>query len=1009
MAGFSEIPAVEVPMSKWISDLGWRYKNNEDLKRFKRPLSNPIIDEILIDKIATINGISKEDAKRVLPILTQHFNNPNSLEANELFLERVVKGVNIKIGEEDKTFRIIDFRNPWNNDFVVTRQYWVQGLELVKPDIALLVNGIPLICVEAKQRAKSNSNYFKGIQDLSLYESKVPKLFITNLFGMAANGKFSKYGVLGASSSYFYEWKDLSIESPDRNPAIKSKAILTILNEDTGLLDMDIPAYEQMRRSVCSLLQPERILDLLQNFLVFERSPESGLIKKIARYQQFRAANKIVKQAETGEFNQGVIWHTQGSGKSLTILFTAYKLRNHQDLSDPMVYIIVDRKDLREQIGDTFEDSDFPNTFKPNNAGQLKHKIKSQTSEVIITNIQKFRELDGVTDPRENVFVLIDEAHRTQYGDFHSELKASLPKAGRYAFTGTPIPKTIKEFAKINATGVEKYLDRYSIQDAIDDGATKEIIYTYGPTDLQVDKDTLKKGWDELTESLEDDERQEVQRRVRPWKTIIKKPERIAAIAKDITKDFREKVEPNGFKAQIVGIDKEACVLYYNALITNGFDPSEIQIVFSKTAKENEVRYNLFKDHYLNDGELKKITKNFKKRITPVERRNGNNLKILIVCNMLLTGFDAPIEQTMYLDSPLKEHTLLQAIARTNRPYDDKISGVAKNNGRIVDYIGIDLDKALSYDPTDIGTFKDEDALFKDFPLALNKALSHFDEIALQDTYECSIAIVRRLSEIDLTEFEKEFRTVYQLYEAISPSALLIPFKDQYKWLIAIYQVYLSEYKRLDFDAEFYAAKTRLLINDSTEILDFKGHLPEVKINSAYIEVLNTSKLGSDDKAEKIIRDIETVIRQSEISNPVYIDFLKRLEELIKQKRNKSKKIEDTLRELEQLFTEVEEMDSLPEKMGFSEMGEFYIFQEMKNKIGETLEEETAKALAMKLGNVIREKRYVGWADSEREKRNILSYVQLWLCSEEFESLNLCDDDELAQQFLDHMVNQYKL
>ncbi|MBS0646991.1 MAG: type I restriction endonuclease subunit R [Verrucomicrobia bacterium] len=1009
MAGFSEIPAVEVPMSKWISDLGWSYKDNEDLKRYKRPLANPIIDEILIDKIAAINSISKDEAKRVLPILTQHFNNPNSLEANELFLERVVKGVNIRIGEEDKTIRIIDFHNPWNNDFIVTRQYWVQGFELVKPDIALLINGIPLICVEAKQRAKSNSNYFKGIQDLSLYESKVPKLFISNFFGIAANGKFSKYGVLGASASYYYEWKDLSFEFPERNPAIKNKSIGSVLNPDTGLLDMDIPPYEQMRRSVCSLLQPERILDMLQNFMVFERSSEGGLIKKIARYQQYRAANKIVRRAETGDHKQGVVWHTQGSGKSLTILFTAYKLRHHKDLGDPMVYIIVDRKDLREQIGDTFEESDFPNTFKPNNAGQLKHKIKSQTSEVLITNIQKFRELDGVTDPRENVFVLIDEAHRTQYGDFHSELKAALPNAGRYAFTGTPIPKTIKEFGKISSTEIEKYLDRYSIQDAIDDGATREIIYTYGPTDLQIDKETLKKGWDELTESLEEDEKQEVQRRVRPWKTIIKKPERIAEIAKDIAKDFREKVEPNGFKAQVVGIDKEACVMYYDELLKNGFDPSEIQIVFSKTAKESEERYNLFKDHYLNEGELKKIIKKFKKRITPEEQRNGNNLKILIVCNMLLTGFDAPIEETMYLDSPLKEHTLLQAIARTNRPYDDKVSGVSKNNGRIVDYIGIDLNEALSYDPTDVGTFKDEESLFKDFPEAINKAMSHFDDITLQDSYECSIAIVRRLSELDHTEFEKEFRAVYQLYEAISPSALLVPYRDRYRWLIAIYQVYLSEYKRLDFDAEFYAAKTRQLLNEATQILGFKGHLPSIKIDSNYLDVLNGSKLSPDDKAEKIIRDIETVIRQSEVANPIYVDFLKRLEEIIKQKRNKSKRIEDTLIELEQLFTEVEETESLPQKMGFTDMGEFYFFQEMKNKFGDSISEDDSKALAMKLGNLIREKRYVGWADSEREKKSIKSHIEFWLCSEEFESLNLCDDDELAELFLGHMVNQYKL
>lgn len=1010
MAGFSEIPAVEVPMSKWISDLGWTYKDNENLKRFKRPLANPIIDEILLDKMVAINNISKDDAKKVLPILTQNFKNPNSLEANELFLERVVKGVNIKIGDEHKTIKIIDFQNPWKNDFIVTRQYWVQGFELVKPDIALLINGIPFICIEAKQRAKSNSNYFKGIQDLSLYESKVPKLFICNFFGIAANGKFSKYGVLGASASYFFEWKDLSIESPEQNPLLLNKVVDSVHNSETELLDMDIPPYEQMRRSICGLLQPERILDLLQNFMVFERSNEGGLIKKVARYQQYRAANKIIKRAVDGEYNQGVIWHTQGSGKSLTILFTAYKLRNHKALNDPMVYIIVDRKDLREQIGDTFEESDFPNTYKPNSAGQLKHKIKSQTSEVLITNIQKFRELDDTIDDRENVFILIDEAHRTQYGDFHSELKASLPKASRYAFTGTPIPKTIKEFgSKVNASQIEKYLDKYSIQDAIDDGATREIIYTYGPTDLQIDKEALKQGWDELTESLEDDEKREVQSRVRPWQTIIKKPERIAEIAKDIAKDFKEKVEPDGFKAQVVAVDKEACVTYYNELIKNGIDPSELQIVFSKTAKESEERYLLFKDHYLNDGDLKKVLKNFKKRITPEQQRDGNNLKILIVCNMLLTGFDAPIEQTMYLDSPLKEHTLLQAIARTNRPYDDKVSGVSKNNGRIVDYIGIDLNEALSYDPTDIGTFKDEEALFQEFPEAINKAMSHFDDITLQDTYECSIAIVRRLSEIDQTEFEKEFRAVYQLYEAISPSALLVPYRDTYRWLISIYQIYLSEYKRLDFNAEFYAAKTRQLISETTEILGFKGHLPEINIDSSYLDTLNDSKLSPDDKAEKIIRDIETVIRQSEIANPVYIDFLQRLDEIIKQKQNKSKKIEDLLNELGSLFTDVEEMENLPQKMGFHDMGEFFIYQEMKNKFKDTLIEEDAKALSMKLGNLIREKRYVGWTDSEREKKTILALIEVWLCSEEFNALDLCDDGEIAQSFLKHMVSQYKL
>jgi len=1007
MSGFSEIPGVEVPMSKWIGDLGWTYKDHDELKKYKRPLSNPIIDEIFRSSISSINNISLVDAARVQDILTQQYNSHQTLDANRIFLERLVKGVNIHIAGQDRTICIIDFDHPWRNDFVVTRQYWVQGIELVKPDIVLLINGIPVICIEAKQRAKSNSNYFKGIEDLSLYETKVPKLFISNLFGIAANGKFSKYGILGASTSYFYEWKDLSIESPSDNPALRKKTFNSVLNNDTGLLDFDIPEYEQMKRSICGLLQPLRVLDIMQSFTVFERTTEHGLIKKVARYQQFRAANKIFRRALSNDHQQGVIWHTQGSGKSLTILFTAYKLRNSLELNDPVVYIIVDRKDLRTQIGDTFTESDFPNTFKPITSGQLKDKIRSATGEVIITNIQKFRELDEVRDERANAFILIDEAHRTQYGDFHSELRAALPNAGRYAFTGTPIPKTIREFGQSTGTHIEKYLDRYSIQDAIDDGATKEIAYTYGPTEFKIDKESLKQGWDELTESLDDEEKAAVQAKVRPWKTVIKHPDRISGIAKDIVKDFRSKVDPNGFKAQVVAIDKEACVIYYNALIQHGMDASEIQIVFSKTAKESQEKYILFKDHYLEEGEITQVVKRFKRRITPEELKNGNNLKILIVCNMLLTGFDAPIEQTMYLDSPLKEHTLLQAIARTNRPYDDKLSGVSKQFGRIVDYIGIDLNQALSYDPTDIGAFKDETDLSTDFPIAIDKAMSYFDGIVLEDTYECSISIVRRLSEIDHTEFEKAFRHVYQLYEALSPSPLVLNFKSQYRWLISIYQIYLSEYKRLDFDAEYYAAKTRLLLSENLSVIGFKGHLPEIKIDSNYLATLEYSKLAPDDKAEKIIRDIETVIRQSEITNPAVIDFLKRLEDIIRKKQEKSKKIEDLLTELEELFTEVQDMDTLPNKLGLTDMGEYYVYQEIKNKYP-SVSDEQLKALTCEITNIAKTKRYVGWTESEREKKSIKGLIGAVFLDDQWQDLDI-DDDELTASILDHLISQYKL
>jgi type I restriction enzyme R subunit len=1011
MTQISELHGVEMPIFDWLSLLGWTPRPDEDLKQYKRPISNPVIDTILSEKIQSINSITAADAKKVMDILYAPFNNPNSLTANELFLELITKGVNVKIDQDDKTIRIIDFEDIWNNSFIVTRQYWVQGSDLVKPDVVLLINGIPLICIEAKQRAKQNSNYFEGIKQLGRYDSKASKLYTCNLFGVAANGKFSKYGTLGSSASFFFEWKDLSVHNPENNPVIKNNTFSTIQNPDTGLLDLDIPEYEQMKQSLCGLLQPERVLDILQNFIVFERSPEAGIVKKVARYQQFRAANKIVYRVIGKAMKHGVIWHTQGSGKSLTILFTAYKLRNNPILKDPTVYIVVDRKDLKDQIGDTFEECDFPNTFKPTNIGQLKQKITAQSGEVIISTIQKFQDLGDLKDERENVFVLIDEAHRTQYGDFHSELKAVLPEASRFAFTGTPIPKTIREFGKISTNEFEKYLDRYSIKDSIDDGATVEIIYTFGPTDLQLDKENLKKGWDELSKELSKEEKQAVQKRVQPWKTIIKKPERIALVAKDIAEDYRTKVEPDGFKAQVVAVDKEACVTYYNELLKNGFDTSEIQIVFSKMHNEPEDRYNLFKDHYLNDGDLKKIVKKFKKRITPEEIKNGNNLKILIVCNMLLTGFDAPIEQAMYLDSPFKDHTLLQAIARTNRPYDDKPTGVSKQCGRIVDYLGIfkDLNNALNYDPADIGTFKDEAELFLQFPELLDKAMQPFESIKLEDTYQCTIEIVRILNTIDRNEFEKDFRKVVQLYEAISPSALLIPYFAKYQWLLTIYQIYLSEFKRLDFDAEFYAAKTRKLLQESTKVLDFRGHLPEVKIDSNYIDKINNTKLSPDDKAEKIIRDIETVVRKNELQNPVYIDYLKRLEALTKQKREKAKSIEDILNDLETLFNEVEQAESLPQRMGFEDLGEFTIFQEIKNLKGDLLPEDEAKALAFEIGKSIKGKRYTGWQESDQERRNTMAEIAYLLCDDKYEQLDLCGNAELAEKLLNRLIQHYAL
>lgn len=1015
----SELKGVEQPVTEWLSKMGWTFKSHEDLKAYKRAFSNPIIEQILIEKTVAINGIDEDIARRAVELLLHNLNNAMPILGNEAFLNKLVSGITLAVKDQDIDIHFIDFENIWENDFIVTNQYWVQGYKMVKTDIVLLVNGIPLVPIEAKQRAKKGTNWMEGVRQFSTYDQRADKLFMCHCFGVACNGRITKYGILGASSSYFNEWKDTLLDVNHPNPILEPTNDLCITYQDKkdGLWNFDVNRFpngevlERMKLGIIGLLQPARVLDILQHFIVFERA-EGKIIKKVARYQQLRAANKIADRVINSNLNQGVIWHTQGSGKSLTMLYTAYKLRQSKELKDPTIYIVVDRKDLREQIGGTFDDCEFPNARAVNNIGDLKHIIKTAPSGVFITTVQKFDELGDRKDLRDNVIVLIDEAHRTQYGTFQMELQTVLPNAKRFAFTGTPIPKTHQEFGIIDQEQGkhEYYLDRYSIQDAINDGATKPIRYTFGPIEWFLDKEKLKQGYEEITAELTEDEKRAVERRVSAWKVFLKHPERVQTLAKDIATDFREQLEPQGYKAQIVACDKEACVLYYNELLKY-FDRSEIAIIFSTGNYEESEKYELYKDHYKEDAERKRLIKQFKRRITEEEQKLGNNLKIFIVCNMLLTGFDAPIEQTMYLDSPLRDHTLLQAIARTNRPYDDKVTKLSKEFGRIVDYVGVfqNYKEALNYDPEDIGEFEDVESLVSTFPKVLEEALKPFAEITLEDSYGCTTAIVRKLSEIDHGKFENSVKEVVQLWESISPHPALRESKIQYVLLNEIYELYLEQFKRLDFDAEIYAAKTRKLIQESTKLLNFKGHLPSISIDSDYLNKLKEIKLNPSDKAEKIIRDIETVIRKNEVNSAIYVEFQNRLDELIKQKQEESLAIEEILNQLGSLYTELDEVASLPTKMGFPDKGSFEFYTIIKNQSGADFNDELVRDFSFEAAEKIKNKIYNGWQEVPREFDRLKYEILLLSANPKFEEMKIDSNEEIIEQIMKAVLQNYNL
>ena len=290
----------------------------------------------------------------------------------------------------------------------------------------------------------------------------------------------------------------------------------------------------------------------------------------------------------------------------------------------------------------------------------------------------------------------------------------------------------------------------------------------------------------------------------------------------------------------------------------------------------------------------------------------------------------------------------------------------------------------------------------------MDKAFEPFSDITLEDSYECTIALVRILSDIDQGEFEGNYRDVIQLFESVSPHPDLRDHLTQFKWLIEIYEIYMEEFRRSDFDAEIYAVKTRKLIEESSRV-GLKGHLPTIQIDEKYIENLKSTKLSPEDKAEKIIRDIETVIRRSEMDSPVYVDFQDRLDELIRRKNSESITIEDLLKELEELFGEINDASTLPQRMGFTDRGSFDVFTEIKNAKGDDIDLELVKTFSMRLSDMIKHKIFVGWQDSESEIEKLILDIQLLADSDDFMDLNIADEKELMDRILNRIIQHYSI
>ncbi|MFN5318539.1 MAG: type I restriction endonuclease subunit R, partial [Bacteroidia bacterium] len=741
----------------------WHYKSAAELNR---SVNEVLIEQELKDALIRLNPeiyakpeLADEVIYKLRAILIS-VNQIGLVKANEEFFKWLSGDKTMPFGENNRhvPIRIFDFEKPTQNSYVVTNQFRIHHRETKIPDIVLFINGIPVVVGEAKTPIRPSISWLDGAYEIhEVYENAVPQLFVPNILSFATEGKALYYGSIRCPLDFWAPWR---------------------LEDDDDALARRLGLGE-IGKEMSDLLHPSRLLDILQNFSLFTTNKKKQRSKVIPRFQQYEGANKIVERVIDGRIKKGLIWHFQGSGKSLLMVFAAQKLRRAAALKSPTVIVLVDRTDLDTQISGTFNASDIPNVEATDSIKDLQKMLEQDTRKIIISMIHKFRDAKPNMNTRENIIVLVDEAHRTQEGDLGRQMRAALPNAFLFGLTGTPVNKADKN--TFWAFGSEEdeggYLSRYTFQDSIRDGATLPLHFEPRLIDVHVDKETLDNLFTEFKEdvALTDEEADALNKKSAKMSAFLKSPERVAKIVADIATHFKEKVAPHGYKAMIVTPDRFACIQYKEEL-DKYFPVEASRVVISTTANDKPE----FKQKWgVDKSQQERIVDEFNDPISDVQ--------FLIVTAKLLTGFDAPILQTMYLDKSIKDHTLLQAICRTNRLFPNK------TYGRIVDYFGIfdDAAKALEFDEKSVKQIiTNLSELRNQLPKAVADALIHFEGVDRSipgfEGLEAAQNAIKSDEKKD--SFAKDFKLLSKLWESLSPDATLNLYQTDYKWLSQVFE-----------------------------------------------------------------------------------------------------------------------------------------------------------------------------------------------------------------------------
>jgi type I restriction enzyme, R subunit len=926
-----EVSAVQTPLVEYAQQVGWEHISEEQALEYRGGEGSLLFKEIFAAKMHQLNhDYMTSDIMNELVARLERV--PASMEGNLATWEylRGLKTVFVPSQKRELNVRFIDTDNIDNNAFHMTREFsYTNGDRTIRLDIVFLINGIPILFVETKSAHKMEG-IAEALEQVRRYHRVCPEMAaILQLYSLTHLLQYYYSATWNLSTRTLFNWKE----------------------EATG-------RFEDL---VKSFFDRRRIVKVITDYIMFTRKDDE-LKKVVLRPHQFRAVEKIVQRALDEEKRSGLVWHTQGSGKTYTMIVAAKKILENPVLESPTVIMLVDRNELETQLFNNLTSVGIENVHLAESREHLQELLQTDKRGLVVSMIHKFDGMKADVNTRHNIFVLVDEAHRTTEGKLGNYLMGALPNATYIGFTGTPIDRTAFGKGTFLTFGKDDpprgYLDKYSISESIEDGTTIPLHYSLAPNELKVDRATLENEFLALKEAqgLSDVQAlNKILERAVNLRNMLKNKERVREVAEYVAKNFRNNVEKLGYKAFLVAVDREACALYKEELDRQGIIPPEYTEVVYSAGFNDPVELARY---HLTEEQEKRIRKSF---VHPEELP-----KILIVTEKLLTGFDAPILYCIYLDKPMRDHVLLQTIARVNRPYEDDY-GRKKPSGFVLDFVGIfdNLEKALAFDSSDIkGIVEHIDTLKEEFARMMEEAKTKYLSIIEGKKGDKAVEAVLEafLPEETRQKYYDFYEELEDIYDIISPDAFLRPYVDDFDTLARMYAILKEAYDRGLLDREL-SRKVGELVREHTKSGAFQPAIEVFRIDEDTLRKLEDSRIPDTKKVFNLLKSLNKHVLDNGAEQPYLRSIGERAEMIAAAYMQRQTNTQEALKKLKELVEEIDALRHEQAEMGMN--SDVFSVYYLLRKSGIDSPEEKA----YQIGTAF--EKHLHWKKSESHEREV--------------------------------------